>query len=134
MNTYNMPQAETHSSQLTQREAARLLAGEVETIICNPPGDQLRWTGTTIDLMEALYVTFVHATLRDEKGNGLSFRQIVDRVCSVLHAKVPHNPYEVACRGARRKGFKCLPFIDRYQWQKEHSPQSHPFNQLINPL
>lgn len=134
MNYYNMNQTETEVAQLTKKEAERLLANEVQTILCRHFSDRLQWTGSTIDLMEALYVAYLTASLLDEEGNYLSFRQIVERGCSILHAKVPRNPYDVARRGTLRKGLKCKPYLERYLWQKQHRPQSRPFCQLITQL
>ena len=122
----------TSPETLTSRDAERLLAAEVAAVILSSSADEhLHWTGTAIDLMEALYTAYLTYTLRDDQGNCLSFRQIVSRACAVLHMPVPHNPYEVACRARRRKGLKCLPFLDRYLWQKQHHPHTQPFLRLV---
>ena len=118
----------------TRREAEHLLAAEVQTIIRRTPNDQLRWTGTTKDLMEALYVAFLTATLHDDEGNGMAFLHIVRHCCSVLHTRIPLNPHDVARRAMNRKGMKSLPFLDRYLWQKQHQPHSHPFCRLVAGL
>ena len=122
------------TNTLTRREAERLLASEVATIAGRTPDDRLRWTGTTKDLMEALYVAFLTATLRDDDGNGLSFLHIVRHCCTVLHTRIPLNPHDVARRAMNRKGMKSLPFLDRYLWLKEQHPHIRPFCRLVAGL
>lgn len=97
-----------------QRQAERRLASEVEQLMRHSESEELKWTGSQMDLMEAAYVAFVSCTLQNDEGNYLSFIDIVRALCSILHVTLPRNPYETAARGKRRKGFRNRPYMERY--------------------
>ena len=98
----------------TQREAQQLLAQEVMALLSHHENEGLHWTGTSIDLMEALHLAYETGLLEDDEGTCLPFTLIVGRACRLLHVPQPSNPYECASRGSRRKGRKMPSFIDRY--------------------
>jgi len=97
-----------------KREALQKMTAEVKWIMEHSVDDGLRWTGATIDLMEALYYVYEEETLTDEFCQPLSFLEIVRRCTAILHVKKPANPYMQAQRGRERKGVKHLCFMDRY--------------------
>lgn len=96
------------------RRAKEQLAEEVSQLMGHSSEENLKWTASAIDLMEALYYAFQEQTMTDDYGVPLSFRHIVNRCCQVLHVKVPRNPYESANRGRMRKGVKCMNYLKRY--------------------
>lgn len=100
-----------------QREAQQRLADEVKSLMEHEEHEGLYWSGTSTDLMEALHAAYSTGQLQDEQGICLTFRTIVSRVCSVLHVGQPHNPYECASRGRRRKGMRMNSFMERYERQ-----------------
>ena len=114
-----------------RREAERRLAQEVGRVLASSSDDCLHWQGSNIDLMEALHVSFTCGCLCDSNGQYLSFTAIVDRVCSVLHHRVPSNPYECAARGSRRKGMHGRPYIDRYALIVGQQPDRSPLWEQI---
>lgn len=123
----------TTPTTITRREAERQLASEVAILMNHTASDNLRWQGTTIDLMESLHVAFVYGIITNDDGVGLSFKRIVDQACLILHRRRPVNCYEVALRAARRKGFVQLPFLDRYHRRLLRSAGSRPFLSLVTP-
>ncbi|MCR5269807.1 MAG: hypothetical protein K6D91_02175 [Prevotella sp.] len=99
----------------TGREAKLHLASEVEQILRNHSRDeQLKWKGSTVDLMEALHIAFLTNTLTNDEGQYMSFTAIVQSVCEVLHVRMPRNPYKYAAQGSQRQGFRNRPYMDRY--------------------
>jgi len=99
------------------REAKLHLASEVEQLLRNHcMEEQLQWKGSTVDLMEALHIAFLTNTLTDDDGQYLSFTAIVQRVCQLLHVRMPRNPYKYAAQGSQRQGFRNRPYMDRYMF------------------
>lgn len=101
--------------QKMRREAEQRLAAEVGELLQHNEQEGLHWSGTSIDLMEALHVAYATGELTDEMGICLSFSTIVRHACLVLHTPMPRNPYETASRGSRRKGRLMNTYMDRYQ-------------------
>ena len=116
-----------------KRQAQQKLAGEIEKVMLHHEDENLQWQGTTIDLMEAAYVAFTTCKLQNDEGEYLSFISIARNVCRILHVTLPANPYEVAARGLRRKGFRRHPFMDRYLLKINRQPNSHPLWEQIAP-
>lgn len=99
----------------TGREARLHLASEVAQILRNHSQDeQLHWKGSTVDLMEALHIAFLTNTLTNDEGQYMSFTAIVQQACSLLHVRMPRNPYKYASQGSQRQGFRNRPYMDRY--------------------
>lgn len=129
---------ETQTKEL-RRQAKRRLTSEVEQVMIHSESEMLQWQGTTIDLMEAVYIAFTNCQIQDMEGNYLSFIDITRRVCSILHTTLPRNPYEVAARGSRRKGLQKRPFFDRYVSKIMRQPDCCPLwekicNSLRHPM
>ena len=97
------------------RQVREQLAEEVRLLMTHTEEEQLRWTGSVTDLMEALYCAFEQEVVTDEDGIPASFREIVRQCCRLLHVKMPSNPYETATRGRQRKGVKNSNYLIRYQ-------------------
>lgn len=112
-NTTNYPLAT--ESQKMRRLAEQMLADEVKGLLNRDEQEGLKWKGTSIDLMEALHVAYSTGSLQNEEGICLSFNSIVNRACRLLHVGRPHNPYECAARGRRRKGMQMNSYLERYQ-------------------
>lgn len=115
-----------------RREAERRLAQEVGRVLNRRAEEALQWQGSSIDLMEALHVSFTTGCLHDSEGCYLSFIDIVSRVCTVLHQPVPRNPYECAARGRRRKGMYNRPYLERYTYMLSQQPDRSPLWELIH--
>lgn len=114
-----------------RREAERRLAQEVGRVLTRRDDESLQWQGTSIDLMEALHISFTTGCLHDSNGQYLSFIDIVEEVCRVLHQPVPRNPYECAARGSRRKGMQSRPYLDRYIYMLSQQPDRCPLWEQI---
>ena len=115
MNTTNNLSAILATENMkTQREAQQQLAQEVLNLLTHREDEGLQWTGTNIDLMEALHLAYETGSLQDDEGICLTFTTIVCRACTLLHVSQPSNPYECASRGCRRKGRRMQSFLCRY--------------------
>lgn len=100
--------------QKRHREAQHRLSEEVRRVMNSSEHEGLHWTGTRVDLMEALHVAYLTGDLTDEWGIMMTFNSIVRRVCRVLHVQMPSNPYEMAARGSHRKGMQMNTYMERY--------------------
>lgn len=104
--------ANQHMERL--RKAKVRLTEEVSELMGRNADEQLRWTASKVDLMEALYYAYEQGTIRDDEGVPVPFRTMVAQCCQVLHVGAPSNPYEMANRGRLRKGVKHRNFMERY--------------------
>lgn len=118
-NTLRQQTAAANERMQQLRESKEQLTLEVSTLMTHSGDEQLRWKGSVVDLMEALYCVFEQQTLTDEAGLPLPFLHIVRQCCQVLHVSMPRNPYQVATRGRNRKGIKSISFMRRYVRMRE---------------
>jgi hypothetical protein len=114
------------------RKARQMMAEEVAQLMKHTPEEQLRWTRSKMDLMEALYYVFESGLLHDDMGIATTFAEIVRQCCSVLHVKVPGNPYLMAYRGRLRKGIKNISYMNRYLHLMESQQQNALWNSISN--
>ena len=103
------------------REARDRLTAEFVDLLMTAPGAGVRWTGTVTDLMEVAHIAYLQGTVCAADGASCTFRQLVERACSVLNVKVPCNPQTCARRASMRKGVRNSPFIDRYVRRMERA-------------
>ena len=94
--------------------AREWLTAEFVELLAISPEDGARWTGTVTDLVEIAHIAYMQGTVCGVHGSACTFRELVTRVCSVLHVKVPHNPQACAYQAAQRKGVRSSPYIERY--------------------
>jgi len=119
--------------QSTQHEQAVMrLCEEVTELLGHQEQEQLSWQASRIDLMEALYTVYLMDTVRDRRGNSMTFMGMVRRACRLLHVAVPHNPYDCAARGRNRKGRICSTYLDRYRHLLCEKHIDRPLWQEIN--
>ena len=106
-------QEQTMKAQRMKMARERLTAEFVE-LLAKSPEDGVRWKGTVTDLVEVAHIAYMQGTVCGIQGSACTFRELVARVCSVLHVKMPHNPQACAYQAAQRKGVRCSPYIERY--------------------
>lgn len=106
-------QEKTMKAQRMKMARERLTAEFVE-LLGKSPEDGVRWKGTVTDLVEVAHIAYMQGTVCGIQGSACTFRELVARVCSVLHVKMPHNPQACAYQAAQRKGVRCSPYIERY--------------------
>jgi hypothetical protein len=120
-------QAFASEQLICRREAQEEMAREMRLLIEEHNEEEgLKWTGSRLDLMEALYYLFETGTLYDEYGMPSTFIELVRRACRLLHTPQPANPYEVVRRGLNRKGIRQRNLLDRYCYMKEKQHENRP--------
>lgn len=133
MQKYTVPTVAAANERMERlRIAKEKLTLEVEQIMNHSEEEQLTWTATKTDLMEALYYAYNQMTIIDEYGVPLTFRCIVERCCRVLHTKVPNNPYGMAEKGQNRKGVKSVNFMKRYLRMSERKTMENALWSIIS--
>jgi hypothetical protein len=112
-------------------EAKMQMEREFVEIMRDNDTHTLRWTGTQSDLMEIVHTAYLDNVFFNDNGNPETFISLVRRVCDTLHVSVPANPRAVAYQARCRKGFRQLPFLERYASMLYRSHVSQPLNKLI---
>lgn len=108
------------------------LANEVARLLNRSDSEGLHWQGSVTDLMEALHVAYTTGIITTQEGLIAPFHDIVRQACQVLHIKEPHNPYECAARGSRRKCMRNSPYMSRYTRRLSDDPQAEPLWDMIS--
>ena len=107
------------------------LVDEVTTLLSHNASEGLRWTGSRSDLLEALHIAYLYGRLIDEEGQLLTFRDIVERSCIILHLPILRNPWATVVRAKGRKGLRQTTFFERYCHQRHREPRREPIMSLV---
>lgn len=91
-----------------------LLTRDVAALLRCSPEEGLQWIDTQVDLVEVAHIVWETGNIIDNTGRRLSFQQIADRLCLVLHTPKPHNVYAVYRDAVKRKGVWVEPLTVRY--------------------
>uniref|UniRef100_A0AB33JQ76 RteC protein n=4 Tax=unclassified Prevotella TaxID=2638335 RepID=A0AB33JQ76_9BACT len=106
------------------------LGKEMEQLLkLTPEHKNYYWKGTTTDLIEMVYDTYMMCELRDRRGCPFTFKHMIHHVCSVLHVYEPRNPRAYVHRARMRKEVRQTAFLDRYAALMRHD--SNPMKSLI---
>ena len=103
-----------------EKEAKARMTKELMEILEMRPEENLRWTGTTIDLIEVAHIAYCSGNVYKDDGHACTFKYIVSRTCEVLHVKEPPFPKQMAYRAGTRKGIRVTQFLDRYRMATEN--------------
>jgi hypothetical protein len=125
-------EAEVRAMERERRNMLRQrLCEEVEWVLSHDACDELLWTGTLTDLMEALHMTYVYGRMTDEEGELLTFKAMVRMACGVLHVKEPRNPWAKVGRANTRKGVHRSTFMQRYGLIIDQKPAERPLRRYV---
>ncbi len=97
-----------------QKTAEAQITEELVSLISGESGEDVRWNGSTSDLLEIVRIAYMQSTVCNEDGRSCTFRELVTAACAVTHVRMPHNIYAVAARAANRKGLRNASFLKRY--------------------
>lgn len=110
-----------------QRIVVGLMTDYMLRLLRTPLDEQLRWTGTMTDLAEATHLVWLTGRVLGPNGRPMAYKDMLERVCGVLHRAVPPNPHALLCRARGRKGIHSCSVLTRYV---ELIFQAH----LVNPF
>lgn len=118
------PAVEQETRKRLKREARQHLAEEMARLLASRE-DNLYWTGTKTDLMEAVHEVFIADLITDDYGCPETFTRLCDLFCTLFHVVKPRYPRTLVAHATARKGLRLHPFIDRYAYRLQHG-DSHP--------
>lgn len=86
-----------------------------ERLLRTPPSEGLRWTGTMTDLVEAAHEVWQTGRILGADGRPMAFRELLSRLCVILHRRMPSNAHALLCQTRLRKGVRSSPIVTRYE-------------------
>lgn len=96
-----------------RRELLERMTRYVGWLLQHSPREGMRWTGTMTDLAEGAHLVWLTGRLLASDGRPMTFRELMERLCAVLHRPLPHNVHSLLCQARHRKGIRSMPFMDR---------------------
>ncbi len=97
-----------------ERENRRRIIDDMTRLLTHSADEGLQWRGSKTDLLEMVHILYWSDSIRDADGLPATFKNLVCRVCGILHVTVPRNPSQLVCHARRRKGRRVLPLLKRY--------------------
>ncbi|WP_052052888.1 hypothetical protein [Prevotella sp. S7 MS 2] len=129
----NQRQLDQQEKRNRINKAISQLGKEMEQLLKLSPGHKnYYWKGTTTDLIEMVYDTYMMCELRDRRGCPFTFKHMIHHVCSVLHVYEPRNPRAYVHRARTRKEVRQTAFLDRYAALM--CDDSNPMKRLIGHI
>ena len=114
-NIFEMKEQERRMQKLREREMRERIACDMLSLPTHKEEDGLMWNSSKTDLMEMTHILYCTDLVRDDEGLPMTFRELVRRVCQIVHVTPPCNPYHLVGRAQIRKGRKVLPLFERYK-------------------
>ena len=112
--TMARPVVATYSREAAVEAYGRIV-NDMEELLHHSPSEGLVWLSNRTDLMEMIYMLYEQESVRDADGKAMAFTALLRRFCAILHQTYPCNPYSYLRSASRRKGFKVMPLLQRYQ-------------------
>ncbi len=91
-----------------------LLTRDVAALLRCSPDEGLQWIDTQVDLIEVAHIVWETGNIIDNTGRRLTYRQIANRLCQVLHIPQARNINAVYRDAVKRKGVWVEPLTTRY--------------------
>ncbi len=106
---------EMQMMKMKEKEVRERIVIDMQRLLTHKEEEGLTWNSTKTDLMEMTHILFCTDLMRDAEGLPMTFRELVRRVCLIVHVTPPRNPYHLVGRAQIRKGRKMLPLLERYK-------------------
>lgn len=97
------------------KEVRGRIADDMMQLLGRSADEGLVWRSSKTDLMEMVHILYCTDMVRDADGLPMTFRELVRRVCDIVHESVPRNPGAYVMRARQRKGRRALPLEERYR-------------------
>lgn len=95
-------------------QAENRIIADMKELMKRSPEDHLTWKSTKQDLFQMIYILYESGEVRDEYGIMVTFAEMVQRFCGILHVKVPRNPRQFVKQSATCNGLRRAPLLLRY--------------------
>lgn len=99
----------------TERKNKERVVADMVKLLDRSPEEGLTWLSSKTDLIEMVHIMYCADVVKDSEGLPVTFRELVRRVCSIVHVTVPCNPNQLVVRAQQRKGRRVLPLLLRYK-------------------
>lgn len=114
-NIFEMKEQERQMMKMKEKAMRERIATDMLRLLTHKSDEGLTWQSSKTDLMEMTHILFCTDLVRDAEGLPMTFRELVSRVCQIVHVVPPCNPYHLVGRAQIRKGRKMLPLFERYK-------------------
>ena len=114
------------------RECEQHLVMEMTRILVEKtPADGLHWRDSMTDLMLVTHMVWEAGTVRDERGQRLTFKQLAHRAADIMHRKPMANPSQCVYRDHNGQRKVQDSYLERASWLRYHTPVRQPLRVSI---
>lgn len=120
---FNTPQ---NKHVLTDKQVYALISRDVHWLLEAPHDEAYYWKDTIVALVEIVHVAWVYGDFRDPDGHRILQKELLARVCKLLHRPIPHHPAGFVENSELRKPGSKRSVITRYRTLYSGDPTCIP--------
>lgn len=102
------------TKELMMKRELQIIADMKNLLLNHTAEENLRWKSTKTDLIQMVHILYESEEVRDDEGLAVTFKELVERFCMLLHVAVPNNPYAYVRRGDICQGIRKQKLLIRY--------------------
>lgn len=102
------------TTELMMERELQIIADMKDLLLNHTAEENLRWKSTKTDLIQMVHILYESEEVRDNEGLAVTFKELVERFCLLLHVAVPKNPHTFVGQANNCQGIKRQRLLLRY--------------------